>query len=291
MSSATPGAASRADPQTIVSADWLLDHLAAPDVRVVDASWHLPTAERDPRAEYEARHIPGAVFFDLDAISDDRSQLPHMLPPLEKFMSRIRKLGLGDGHRIVVYDSVGIYSAPRVWWMFRYFGHRDVAVLDGGLPAWIEAGGELADMPPSPRERHFTPSLRAMMLKDVTQVSEALKVGSSQVVDMRPADRFRGEAPEPRPGVRPGHMPGAKNLPFAELLTEDGRLKDEAGLRAALAASGVDLERPIIASCGSGVTAAILNLALETLGRDAHALYDGSWAEWGASEMLPVEKG
>ncbi|MCI4664087.1 MAG: 3-mercaptopyruvate sulfurtransferase [Neomegalonema sp.] len=291
MPPATSGAEYRADPQTIVSADWLKDHLAAPDVRVVDASWHLPTAERNPRAEYEASHIPGAVFFDIDEISDDRSALPHMLPPLEKFMSRIRRLGLGDGHRIVVYDSVGIFSAPRVWWMFRYFGHRDVAVLDGGLPAWIEAGGAVEDLEPTPRERHFTPSLRSMMLKDVTQVSGALKVGDSQIVDVRPADRFRGDAPEPRPGVRSGHMPGAINLPYKELLTENGRLKSAGALRVALADAGVDLKRPIVTSCGSGVSAAILNLALEVLGADDCALYDGSWAEWGASEMLPVEQG
>lgn len=291
ISSVKSGAGGRADPQTVVSAAWLMDHLAAPDVRVVDASWHLPTAGRNPRAEYETQHIPGAVFFDIDDIADDRSQLPHMVPPLEKFMSRIRKLGLGDGHRIVVYDTTGVYSAPRVWWMFRYFGHRDVAVLDGGLPAWIAAGGALADMPPIPRERHFTPSLRSMMLKDVTEVSEALKLGSAQVVDVRAAARFRGEAPEPRPGVKSGHMPGALNLPFTELVTEDGKLRDPDALRAALDKAGVDPARPVIASCGSGVNSAILCLALETLGVSTHALYDGSWTEWGSSEMLPVVTG
>ena len=289
MSSWTSQKDNRADPQTIVSAAWLLDHLAAPDVRVVDASWHLPTAGRDPHAEYDKGHIPGAVFFDIDEISDDRSALPHMLPPLEKFMSRIRKLGLGDGHRIVVYDTVGLYSSPRVWWTFRYFGHRDVAVLDGGLPAWVAAGGALDDMPPAPRERHFTPSLRSMMLKDVTGVSEALKLNTAQIVDARSEGRFKGVEPEPRPGLRAGHMPGAKNLPYTELVGEDGKLRDADALRAAVEAAGVDLGKPIISSCGSGVTAAIVNLALETLGVDQSALYDGSWAEWGASDMLPVE--
>ena len=273
---------------SLVSVDWLRDHLAAPDVRVVDASWHMPDSGRDAQAEFEEAHIPGAVRFDIDDISDDRSELPHMMPPMEKFVSRIRKLGVGDGHRIVVYDAVGLFSAARVWWMFRYFGHADAAVLDGGLPAWRAAGGPIEDGPPSPRERHFTPRVQSMLVKDVTDVAEALKLGAAQILDARSPQRFEGREPEPRPGVRPGHMPGAINVHYRTLLTEEGRMKDETALRETLEAAGVDLTQPIITSCGSGVTAAIINLALERLGHKNHGLYDGSWSEWGSGQMLPA---
>lgn len=285
------GVSGAADPQILVSAAWLKDHLAAPDVRVLDASWHLPTSDRNARAEYEAGHIPGAAFFDIDDICDERSSLPHMAPPMEKFVSRVRKLGVGDGHRIVVYDAIGIYSAPRVWHLFRYFGHQEVAVLDGGLPAWVAAGGALEDLPPTPRDRHFTPRIQSMLLCDVTEVSQALKLGETQVVDVRSAARFKGEAEEPRPGLRKGHMPGAINLPFGRLLQEDGRMKSPEALRAVFAEAGVDLTRPVITSCGSGVNSAILNLALARVGHKHNRLYDGSWAEWGASPMLAVETG
>ena len=216
---------SGSDALTLVSADWLKDHLAAPDVRVLDGTWRVPPTDRDARADYEAGHIPGAMFFDIDDIADDRSELPHMMPPVEKFVSRVRKLGVGDGHRIIVYDQDGLFSAARVWWMFRYFGHQEVAVLDGGLPAWTAAGGALEDLPPSARDRHFTPRVRSMMLSDVTQVSEALKLDSAQLVDARSAARFKGEEPEPRPGLRSGHMPGALNVPYRALLEPDGRMK------------------------------------------------------------------
>ncbi|MEL6978025.1 MAG: 3-mercaptopyruvate sulfurtransferase [Pseudomonadota bacterium] len=279
------------DSQTLVSAAWLKDHLSAPDLKVLDATWRLPPTDRDARAEFEERHIPGAAFFDLEGVADERSGLPHTVPPLEKFVSRVRKLGVGDGHRIVIYDAIGMFSAPRAWWMFRYFGHAEVAVLDGGLPAWIEAGGPLEDLPTPPRDRHFTPRVNSMLLSDVTNVSEALKLGAAQVVDARSAARFAGTEPEPRPGMRAGHMPGALNVPYGALLTEDGRMKPVEALRAAFEAAGVDLSRPVITSCGSGVTAAVATLALERLGVRAHSLYDGSWAEWGASEMLPVETG
>ncbi len=272
----------------LVSTSWLADHLAAPDVRVLDGSYHLPDAGRDAAADYDAGHIPGAVRFDIDEISDDSSPLPHMIPPMEKFVSRIRRLGVGDGHRIVVYDTVGLFSAARVWWTFRYFGHDDVAVLDGGLAKWRAEGREVEDLPPPKRDRHFTPRVRTMLVADVTEVSEALKTGSAQVVDARSPERFAGAAPEPRPGIRPGHMPGAKNVHYKKLLNEDGTMRDLDALRAAFEAAGVDLARPVITSCGSGVTAAILNLALERLGHRDHALYDGSWSEWGASEMLPA---
>ena len=281
----------RADSETIVSTEWLADHLAAPDVRVLDGSWHMPAEGRDARAEFQERHIPGAAFFDIDDIADDRSKLPHTMPPVEKFVSRIRKLGVGDGHRIVVYDSTGIFSAARVWWMFRIFGHRDVAVLDGGLPKWIAEDRPIDDMPTTPRDRHFTPRIQSMLLKDITQVSEALKLDAAQIVDARSPSRFRGEEPEPRPGLRTGHMPGAKNLHYRTLLTENGQLKPESALREAFAAAGVDINRSVITTCGSGVSAAIINLALASLGALDHALYDGSWTEWGSSEMMPVATG
>jgi thiosulfate/3-mercaptopyruvate sulfurtransferase len=279
------------DPQLLVSTDWLANHLAAPDLRVLDASWHLPGSDRDARAEYEAAHIPGARFFDIDEISDSQSNLPHMAPPPEKFVSRMRAMGIGDGHRIVVYDSLGIYSAPRVWWLFRLFGKQDVAVLDGGLPKWRAEGRPVEDIAPLLRDRHFTARRDAGLVRDVTQVAASAKLGDAQILDARTPERFRGEAPEPRPGLRSGHIPGSKNVPFKTMLNDDGTMKDKDGLRAAFEAAGVDVNGPVITSCGSGVSAAILNLALERLGNRSHALYDGSWAEWGAYPDLKVERG
>ncbi len=279
------------DPKTLVSTDWLAAHLSDPDLRIIDASWYLPAMGRDARGEYAAAHIPNARFFDIDEISDARSSLPHMAPAPEKFISRMRAMGVGDGHQVVIYDGMGLFSAPRVWWTFRLMGKTDVAVLDGGLPKWVAEGGRVEDMPPMVRDRHMTVSRQNHLVKDVTQVANASKLGQAQIIDARPAARFRGESAEPRAGLRAGHIPGAKNLPYAELLNGDGTMKDEAGLRAAFAAAGVDLARPAITSCGSGVTAAILSLALERLGHRDHALYDGSWAEWGMYDDLAVEKG
>ncbi|WP_299701562.1 3-mercaptopyruvate sulfurtransferase [uncultured Tateyamaria sp.] len=279
------------DPKTLVSTDWLAAHLKDPDLRVLDASWYLPDAGRDARTEYEAAHIPGARFFDIDEISDARSDLPHMAPPPEKFMSRMRAMGVGDGHQVVVYDGAGILSAPRVWWLFRLMGHRDVAVLDGGLPKWQAEGRPIEDIGPVIKDRHLTARFQNHLVRDVTQVSQASKLGSTQVVDARAAARFRGEAPEPREGVRSGHVPGSRNLPYDTLLNGDKTLKSPAETRAVFENAGVDLSKPIITTCGSGITAAILALALERMGHDSWSLYDGSWAEWGMSPMVPVATG
>lgn len=279
------------DPKTLVSTQWLADHLRDPDLRVIDASWYLPAMGRNARAEYDAGHIPNARFFDIDDISDSRSALPHMAPPPEKFMSRLRAMGVGDGHQVVIYDGMGMFSAPRVWWTFRLMGKIDVAVLDGGLPKWMAEGRETDDLPPMIRDRHMTTQRQNHMVKDVTQVAHASKLNLAQIIDARPAARFRGDAPEPRAGLRLGHIPNAKNLPFAQVLNPDGTMKSAEGLRAVFAELGLDLTQPAITTCGSGVTAAILSLALERIGHPNHALYDGSWAEWGMYDDLDVSKG
>lgn len=279
------------DPKTLVSTEWLEQHLKDPDLRVLDASWYLPTDPRNPRTEYEAQHIPGARFFDIDEISDLRSELPHMAPPVEKFLSRMRSMGVGDGHQVVVYDGTGLFSAARVWWLFRLMGKTDIAVLDGGLPKWLAEGRPIEDLPPIVRDRHMTVMRQAGLVKDVTQVAAASKLGDYEILDARAAPRFRGEAPEPRPGLRSGHIPGSKNVPFGTLLNDDGTMKDPDALRAVFEAAQVDLSKPAITSCGSGVTAAIINLALERTGHRNHSLYDGSWAEWGMYDDLKVATG
>jgi len=279
------------DPKTLVSTAWLAAHLKDPDLRVLDGSWYLPTMQRNARAEYEAAHIPGARFFDIDDISDHRSELPHMVPPVEKFLSRMRAMGVGDGHQVVVYDGAGLFSAARVWWLLKLMGHDDVAVLDGGFPKWKANGHPTEDMPPIIRDRHMMVRRQNHLVKDVTQVAAASKLGDHEIIDARAPGRFRGDEPEPREGLRSGHIPGSKNVYFYSLLSQDGTLKDPDALRAIFQAAGVDLAKPAITSCGSGVTAAVLNLALTQMGKTDHALYDGSWAEWGQFPTVPVATG
>ena len=274
-----------------VSTDWLAQRLDAPDIVVLDGSYYLPATNRDAEAEYLAAHIPGAIRFDIDQVKDEASPLPHMLPSPEVFASQVRAMGIGDGMTIVVYDGMGLFSAPRVWWTFRTFGARDVAILEGGFPAWRAEGRPIEEGPARPRaRRHFTTRFDYSAVADLADMRRALETGSAQVVDARSRPRFQGEEPEPRPGLRAGHMPGSLNLPYAEIVA-NGRLKDADAIRAALDRAGIDLGRPIITSCGSGVTAAILTLALETIGRPAKALYDGSWSEWGARDDVPVATG
>ena len=279
------------DPKTLVSTDWLAAHLKDPDLRVLDATMFMPSETRDARAEYEQSHVPGARFFDIDDISDNRSELPHMAPPVEKFMSRLRAVGVGDGHQVVVYDTHGLFSAARVWWLFRLMGQENIAVLDGGFPKWLAEGRPTEDLPPVIRDRHMTVRRQAHMIKDVTQVAAASKLGDYEILDARSPARFRGEEPEPREGLRSGHVPGSCNIYYRDLLNDDGTMKDAGALRAILDKAGADLSKPVITTCGSGVTAAIINLALERIGKTDHALYDGSWTEWGAFPTVPVATG
>lgn len=279
------------DPKTLVSTDWLAAHFKDPDLRILDGTMFMAAEGRNGQAEYDAAHIPGARFFDIDDISDARSDLPHMAPPVEKFMSKLRAMGVGDGHQVVVYDAKGLFSAARVWWLFRLMGQDNIAVLDGGFPKWQAEGRPIEDMPPIIRDRHMTVRRQNQMVKDVTQVAAAAKLGDYEILDARSAARFRGEAAEPRAGLRAGHIPGSKNVPYTDLLNADMTMKDPDALRAVFAAAGVDMTKPVITSCGSGVTAAIINLALERIGKTDHALYDGSWTEWGAFPTLPVATG
>jgi len=281
-----------ARPDALVSTEWLADHLDAPDVRIVDGSFYLPAQKRNPRSEYESQHIPGAVFFDIDEIADTTSSLPHMLPAPEKFSSRVRKLGLGDGNKIVIYDTTPMTGAARVWWMFRAMGHKDVSILDGGLPKWMAEGRPVTDDPPLPRDRHFTARLDNTLVRSIDDVRELIDSKREQIVDARAAARFRGEAPEPRAGLRSGHMPSAFNLPYNDLIDpKAGTMLSAAEIAARIAASGIDPAKKVTASCGSGVTACVVALGLYLIGSPHAAVYDGSWTEWGGREDTPIVTG
>lgn len=280
-----------ANPEALVSAEWLAEHLQAPDVRVVDATWHLPNDGRRGVDTHNEGHIPGAVFFDIDEVADTDSNLPHMLPSPEKFSSRVRKLGLGDGVRIVVYDAHGGFMAAcRVWWMFRAFGHEDVAVLDGGLPKWVAEGRPLDDLPARTQERHFTARFNNFLVRNADQLIANVDTGKEQVIDARSPGRFNGAEPEPREGLRSGHIPGSINVPVSMIMNpkNDFAVRPAEEIRANLEAAGLDPKRPLVASCGSGVTACVAGLGLYLIGHKEVAIYDGSWTEWGGRADTPV---
>ncbi|MBC6406024.1 MAG: sulfurtransferase [Rhodospirillales bacterium] len=280
----------------LVSTAWLAEHLDAPDVRVADASYYLPVEAKIGHEAYLKQHIPGAVFFDIDDIAESPGGLPHMLPSPETFSDKVGKLGLGDAVKVVIYDSRGVFSSPRVWWTFTVFGHKDVAVLDGGLPKWLAEGRPVEEGPVEPHERHFTARMNGLLLRELDQIQANLKSGREQLLDARDAKRFAGGGEEIWPGRRNGHIPGSRNLPFQQLFAADGTMLDPPQLAGRFCAAGIDLTKPVVTTCGSGITAAILSLGLALAGARNTALYDGSWAEWGLPEAegkneRPIETG
>jgi thiosulfate/3-mercaptopyruvate sulfurtransferase len=274
----------------VVSADWLEQRLADPSVKILDAAWYLPAQKRDPKAEYAAGHIPGAVIYDQDAIADLNSGLPHTIPSSESFAESVGKLGLSETDTIVVYDGPGIFTAPRVWWLLRTMGATSVFVLDGGIDGWKAEGRPVTTDVPQPEPSTFHPKFNAEAVTSFTQMREIAATGSRQIADARGAARFTGDEDEPRAGMRSGHMPGAKSLPSG-IFSTGGKLKSLDALRETIEAAGIDLDKPVVTSCGSGVTAAIIMLALQSLGHTENTLYDGSWSEWGSRADTPVVTG
>lgn len=275
----------------LITTDWLAQHLDHPNLRILDASWHMPADKRDPGAEFRTCHIPRAQFFDIDATSDQSSDLPHMVPDADQFARQVAALGIGQDNCVAVYDTQGIFSAARVWWLLRAMGITNVAVLEGGLPKWMAEGRVVATAPVAPQAATLSTRMDHNRMRNADQVLQASRDPDIQIVDARAPARFRGEVPEPREGLRSGHIPGSRNVFFKALLNDDGTLKSEAGLRKVFEQAGVDLDKPIITTCGSGVTASVLYLALEKLGHRDIAVYDGSWAEWGQAKELPIETG
>lgn len=275
----------------LVSTDWLEKELGAPDLRIIDASLFLAAHGRDARAEYEAEHIPGAVFLDLDEVVDSANPAPHMLPPEAKFASRMQSLGLGDGSRFVVYDNSPLHSAARAWWMLKTFGAHYAAILDGGMQKWKAEGRPVESGRPHPRHAHFSPLFDGREVADKAFVSDILGDGRHELVDARSPGRFTGEEAEPRPGLAPGHIPGSKNVPQGQLFNADNSWKRGDELRAAFDAAGVDLAKPMVATCGSGITAAVLLFGAKLLGKDDVMLYDGSWSEWATDPSTPKATG
>jgi thiosulfate/3-mercaptopyruvate sulfurtransferase len=275
----------------LVSPAWLAERLADAKVQVVDATWYMPGEDGSGAADHAAGHIPGAIFFDIDAIADRATDLPHMLPSPDAFAAAVGALGLRREATVVVYDARGIFSAPRVWWTLRVMGFPQVFVLDGGLPRWRAEGHPVENAATTPVKTTLAAEFRPELVRDLDAVRALLASRAAQLVDARSAGRFTGEAPEPRAGLRSGHMPGARNLPWGELLTADGTMKAQAEIRARFEAAGVDLTAPIVSTCGSGVTAATLALGLARLGRTDVAVYDGSWTEWGGRSDTPVVTG